>query len=154
MDSIAERIRKRLERHPQPVFKALAERLEALRQAQLAKAEDSIDFLREIFTVARDLKVAEKADDAGELELLPDPRVGALTQIFEEFRPPDAPVIIADVVHAVDRIVIEVAFDGWVRTTEGEEGRAGRTAPCLRKFSLPIKGELFDRAYEYIAENY
>jgi type I restriction enzyme, R subunit len=139
MDSIAERIRKRLEHHQQPVFKALAERLEALRQAQLAKAEDSIDFLREIFTVARDLKVAEKADDAGELELLPDPRVGALTQIFEEFRPPNTPVIVADVVHAVDRIVIEVAFDGWVRTTEGEKDVRVELRRALRKFSLPSK---------------
>ena len=154
MDSIAERIRKRLERHPQAVFKALAERLEALRQAQLAKAEDSIEFLREIFTVARDLKVAEKADDAGELELLPDPRVGALTQIFEEFRPADVPVIVDDVVYAVDWIVIRVAFDGWVRTTEGEKDVRVELRRTLRKFNLPIKGDLFDRAYEYIAENY
>ena len=154
MDSIAQRIKKRLERHEQPVFKALAGRLEALRRAQLAKAEDSIEFLREIFTVARDLKVAEKADDSGALELLPDPRVGALTQIFEEFRPVDAPVIIADVVAAVDRIVVEVAFDGWVHTTEGEKDVRVELRRVLRKFSLPIKGELFDRAYEYIAENY
>ena len=154
MDSIAERIKKRVRRHPQAVFKALAERLEALRQAQLAKAEDSIEFLREIFTVARDLKVAEKADDAGELELLPDPRVGALTQIFEEFRPMGVPIIVADVVHAVDWIVIRVAFDGWVRTTEGEKDVRVELRRTLRKYNLPIKGELFDRAYEYIAENY
>ena len=63
-------------------------------------------------------------------------------------------MIIADVVHAVDRIVIEVAFDGWVRTTEGEKDVRVELRRALRKFSLPIKGELFDRAYEYIAENY
>lgn len=154
MDTIAERIKKRLAVHAHPVYKALAERLEALRQAQLAKAEDSIEFLREIFTVARDLKIAEKADAAGELELMPDPRVGALSQIFEEFRPPNTPVIIADVVMAVDRIVVEVAFDGWVRTTEGEKDVRVELRRVLKKFSLPIKGELFDRAYEYIAQNY
>ena len=39
---------------------ALAERLAALRQAQRAKAEDSIEFLREIFTVARNLMLNER----------------------------------------------------------------------------------------------
>lgn len=105
------------------MYKALAERLEQLRQAQLAKAEDSIEFLREIFTVARDLKAAENADDSGDLALLPDPRVGALTQIFQEYKPAGASIIIADVVHAVDRIVTEVGFDGWVNTETEKDVR-------------------------------
>ncbi|MCU1585465.1 MAG: restriction enzyme type helicase subunit and related helicase [Microbacteriaceae bacterium] len=154
IDSIAGRIKNRLAKHDHPVFKALARRLEALRQAQLAKAEDSIEFLREIFTVARDLKIAEKADDSGGLDLLPDPRLGALTQIFNEFKPVGASVAVAEVVHAVDRIVGEVAFDGWVRTLEGEKDVRVELRRQLKKFNLPIKGELFDRAYEYIAQNY
>jgi type I restriction enzyme R subunit len=153
LDSIAGRIARRRDRHDHPVYKALAERLEQLRQAQLAKAEDSIEFLREIFTVARDLKAAENADDSGDLALLPDPRVGALTQIFQEYKPAGASIIIADVVHAVDRIVTEVGFDGWVNTETEKDVRLA-LRKTLKQFNLPVKGELFDRAYEYIAENY
>ncbi|MDJ0379081.1 HsdR family type I site-specific deoxyribonuclease [Cryobacterium sp. PH31-L1] len=154
MDSIAVRIAKRRAGHDHPVYKALAERLERLRLAELARSEDSLEFLREIFTVARDFKIAEKADDDGSLALLPDPRKGALTQIFEEFKPRDATVIIADVVRSVDQIVIDVGFDGWVRTLEGERDVRVELRKKLRRFKLPVKGELFDRAYEYIAENY
>jgi type I restriction enzyme R subunit len=57
-------------------------------------------------------------------------------------------------VHAVDRIVVEVAFEGWVRTLEGEKDVRVELRRQLKKFTLPIKGELFDRAYEYIAQNY
>ncbi|MFF1572501.1 type I restriction endonuclease subunit R [Leifsonia sp. NPDC058292] len=153
LDSIAGRIARRRDCHDHPVYRALAERLEQLRQTQLAKAEGSIDFLREIFTVARDLTVAEKADDAGELALLPDPRVGALTQIFEEFKPAGVSVIIADVVRSVDRIVTEVGFDGWVNTETEKDVRLA-LRKVLKQYNLPFKGELFDRAYEYIAENY
>ena len=154
MDSIAARIAKRRAGHDHPVYRDLAERLERLMKAEFTRGEDSIEFLRQIFTVARDFKIAEKADDDGSLSLLPDPRVGALSQIFDEYKPAGASVIVADVVSAVDRIVIEVAFNGWVRTLEGEKDVRVELRKTFRDFKLPIKGELFDRAYEYIAENY
>lgn len=79
--------------------------------------------------------------------------MGALSQIFKEFKPAGTSVVIADVVYAVDQIVIEVAFDGWVRTLEGEKDVRVELRKTLRTIKLPIKGELFDRAYEYIARS-
>lgn len=57
------------------------------RPGQLAKAHHSVDCLRDLLGLARDLAAAEKAEDefgtAG-LDPLLDPHVGPLKQIFEE----------------------------------------------------------------------
>lgn len=125
IDSIAARLKKRLEggHGDHPVYKSLAERLDRLRERTLAAAEQSIEWLREAFTLAKDVTVAEKAEDesgvAG-LDLLPDPIVGALTQIFREFAPDDAPAMIGRVVIEIDEIVKEVRFDGWAATQNGD----------------------------------
>jgi type I restriction enzyme, R subunit len=59
---------------------------------------------------------AENLDDesgvAG-LNLLPDPNVGALTQIFNEYAPENTPVMVGRVVMDIDAIAKEVRYDGW-----------------------------------------
>ncbi|MHC6223168.1 type I restriction endonuclease subunit R [Arthrobacter sp. MMS24-S77] len=159
VDNIASRLRKRLEGNngTHPAYKSLSERLERLRERQLAKAHDSVDFLRDLLDLARDLAAAEKAEDdngiAG-LDLLPDPNVGALTQIFEEYRPQDVPVIVGKVVADIDAIVKEVRWDGWNNTKEGDKAVRIAIRKVLVRYGLPAAGELFDRAYAYVAENY
>jgi len=110
-------------------------------------------------TVARDLKVAEKSEDEGGtagLDLLPDPRVGALTQIFREYAPVDTPESIERIVLEVDGIVREVTADnsGWAATQKGDRVVRRELRGVLRKFQLDQVDGLFDRAYEYIAEHY
>ena len=91
LDTIDVRLRRRLEssgRHP--IYIALSERLERLRRAQLDKAAASIEFLRELLELAQQVTAAERAEDEGgpgALSLLPDPNVGALTQIVREYAP-------------------------------------------------------------------
>ena len=102
----------------------MSERLERLRERQLAKAHDSVDFLRDLLDLARDLAAAEKAEDisgAVGLDLLPDPNVGALTQIFEEYKPEGVPVIVGKVVADIDAIVKEVRWDGWNNSKKGDK---------------------------------
>lgn len=159
VDNIAERLKRRMAgpNGNHAVYRSLAERLEKLRERQFAKAQESISYLQEILKLAKDVAAAEKAeDDAGPegLDLLPDPHIGALTQIFEEYKPADAPVILEKVVRDIDEIVKAVSWEGWTNTKRGD--REVRTAilKVLRHYGLPLQGELFDHAYAYVAENY
>lgn len=158
LNTIEARLRRRLERSGQhPVYVELSDRLERLRQHQLEQATASIEFLRELLELARQLTVAEKADDEGRLEelsLLPDPNLGALTQILQEYAPPDTPVIIEEVVQTIDEIVRQVRFTGWTTSQPGDRTVRRELRQVLKRFGLPTTGELFNRAYAYIRENY
>lgn len=159
IDSIAGRLKKRLEGEngDHKIYKSLAERLEKLREKTMAAAEQSIEWLREAFTLAKDVTVAEKAEDedgARGLDLLPDPHVGALTQIFQEFAPDGTPAMVERVVVEIDAIVREVSFDGWAETQKGDRVVRQAIRTTLRKGQLHTVPGLFDRAYDYISANY
>lgn len=158
IDTIDARIRRRLEssRH-HPVYIALSDRLERLRHRQLSQASASVEFLREMLELARQVTAVERADDDGDLDaiaVLPDPNVGALTQIFREYAPADVPLIVENVVNDIDTIVRQVRFTGWTQTQNGDRTVRREVRLTLKKYGLPSTGELFDRAYAYIRENY
>ncbi|MEH0110758.1 HsdR family type I site-specific deoxyribonuclease [Tersicoccus sp. MR15.9] len=159
LDSIAARLKRRLEggNGTHAVYLSLAARLEKLRDRQFARAQESISFLQEMLDVATDLTAAEKAEDgAGRdgLDLIPDPHIGALTQIFNEYKPADTPVILEKVVTDIDQIVTEVKYPGWVNTKRGDRLVRTSIMKVLGQYRLPVQGELFDHAYAYIAANY
>ena len=108
LQKLEERIQKRFgDEISEKVWRSLAERLEMLRLSRISSAEESVDFLKRLLELAKDLLEAEKADDEGrisEIKVL-DPRKGALTQIFEECRPDGTPVVIETVVEQVDSLV-------------------------------------------------
>lgn len=83
-----------------------------------------------------------------------DPRKGALTQIFEEFRPQGVPLIIETVVEKVDSLVQPVRGTGWQTSHPGDRTVRQELRLILKDSGLPPAGELFDRAYAYIRENY
>lgn len=158
LDTIEARLRHRLRSSGgHPVFVQLSERLERLRRHQLGQAQASVEFLRELLDLARRMTAAERADDQGRLDevsLLPDPNLGALTQILREYAPPDVPVIIEEVVREIDAIVKQVRFTGWTTSQPGDRAVRKELKLVLKKFRLPTTGELFNRAYAYIRENY
>lgn len=160
IDSIAERLKERQQTGRaggNPRFKSLSERLERLRQNAIAGAQQSIEWLRKAFELARDVTAAEKlADEGGDeaLALIPDPRIGALTQIFREYAPDDTPGIIERVVNDIDAIVREVRYDGWSATADGDRLVRREVRTTLRKHQMHNVDGLFDRAYAYIAEHY
>jgi len=158
LDTIEARLRRRLAASgDHPMYVQLSERLERLRLHQLDQAQASVEFLRELLDLAQRVTAAEKADDEGRLDdlsLLPDPNIGALTQILREFAPPDTPVIIEEVVREIDSIVKQVRFTGWTSSQPGDRAVRKELKLVLKKFGLPTTGELFDRAYAYIRENY
>lgn len=83
-----------------------------------------------------------------------DPDRGALTQILEEFAPPDVPVIIENVVEQIDAIVKPIRGTGWQESQPGDREVRRQLRLVLRNNGLPPQGELYDRAYAYIREHY
>lgn len=168
MDTIRKRLEARLSANPSSQrYRSLAERLEALRQTYIESAEESVEFLKKLLELAREVveadreQVAEEgaaavADGAGAeaTSLLPDQRVGALTQIFEEYRPEVTPEIVERVVHEIDAVVMGVRFSGWQTSREGDRTVKFEIRRAFKKYGLEPTGELFDRAYAYVAEHY
>jgi type I restriction enzyme R subunit len=138
------------------VWKSLAERLELLRLSRISSAAESVEFLRYLLELAKDLLEAERADDEGRINEIKviDPRKGALTQIFEEYRPEGIPVVIENVVEQVDALVQPVRGTGWQTSHPGDRMVRQELRLILKNSGLPPAGELFDRAYAYIRENY
>ena len=138
------------------VWLSLSERLELLRLSRISTAAESVEFLRHILELARDLLEAEKADDEGRISEIKvvDPRKGALTQIFEEYAPDGVPVVIENLVEQVDSLVTPVRGSGWQTSYPGDRKVRQELRLILRNSGLPPSGELFDHAYAYIRENY
>jgi type I restriction enzyme, R subunit len=168
MDSIRKRLEARLQANPSNAkYGSLAARLEALRQTYIESAEESVEFLKKLLEIAREVVQADRAQVAEEgasavadesapvdESLLPDQRVGALTQIFEEYRPEVTPEIVERVVHEIDAVVMGVRFTGWQTSREGDRTVKFEIRRAFKKFGLEPTGELFDRAYAYVAEHY
>jgi len=156
LQRLEERIQKRITGGNDKVWRSLAERLEMLRLSRISSAQESVDFLKMLLELARDLIEAEKADEEGRLDDIKviDPRKGALTQIFEEYRPEGVSVVIDNVVEQVDSLVAPVRGTGWQTSHPGDRTVRQELRLILRNNGLPVAGELFDHAYAYIRENY
>jgi type I restriction enzyme R subunit len=168
LDSIEKRLAARLSKDSaNPVYRSLAERLDALRQAKIETAEESTKWLKQLLEVARALVEADRREVAehgaaavagGEIPepelLLPDQRTGALTQLFREYRPDDPPEIIERVVNEIDAVVMSIRFSGWQTSREGDRVVKFELRKALKKFGIEPTGELFDKAYAYVAEHY
>ncbi|HVA22159.1 MAG TPA: HsdR family type I site-specific deoxyribonuclease [Candidatus Micrarchaeia archaeon] len=138
------------------VWQSISARLEALRRVTIDTATASVDFLKQLLEVARDLVAAERADEAGHLDDLRvvDPDRGALTQILEEYAPADTPVIVENVVEQIDAIVRPIRGTGWQTSHPGDREVRRQLREVLSRQQLPAQGAIFDRAYAYIREHY
>jgi type I restriction enzyme R subunit len=158
LDTLEARLRRKLAGPDvHPVWRTLADRLEALRQAKLADAAASVRFLQEILDLARAVLEAEKRDVEGtldEMRVFPDRHKGAFTQIFEEYAPDQTPEIIEHVVEQIDEIVRPVRDSGWQTSAPGDREVRRQLRLALSRNALPPTGDLYDRAYAYIRENY
>jgi type I restriction enzyme R subunit len=108
----------RLRKHMgNPRFKALSERLEALRERHAQGLLQSIEFLKELLGLAQDLVAAENDTPPEEDE---GRGKAALTELFQQVRTDSTPVIVERVVADIDEIVRLVRFPGWQQTSAGE----------------------------------
>ena len=63
-------------------------------------------------------------------------------------------VIVQDLVTEIDSIVKQVAYVGWNESVPGDKAVRKELRSTLKTFGLPPAGAVFDRAYEYVKENY
>lgn len=142
----------RLRRHgDSPKFVALSQRLENLRLKHEQGLLASLDFLKQLIDLAKDVVKAEKDEPA---EVQEDQGRAALTALFEEVRNGDTPVIVERVVADIDEIVRQVRFPGWQQTEAGEREVKKALRRSLLKYRLHTDQDLFDRAYGYIVQYY
>jgi type I restriction enzyme, R subunit len=145
---VARWLRKRMH---DPRFKALSERLEALKEKHEQGLLVSIDFLKALLELARDVVAAEQASaPIGDEEL----GKAALTELLQEVKNDKTPIMVERVVNDIDEIVRYVRFDGWQGTHAGEREVKMALRKTLFKYKLHQDQELFDRAYGYIKMYY
>ena len=146
---VAGRLRKHLH---DARFRALGERLEALRQKHEQGLLISIDFLKSLLDLARDVVEAERTTTVA---ATPEDRgKAALTELFEEARNDRTPIMVERVVNDIDEIVRHIRFAGWQSTHAGERQVKQALRKTLLKYRLHQDQELFDRAYGYIRQYY
>ncbi|MET0087128.1 MAG: type I restriction endonuclease subunit R [Sedimenticola sp.] len=142
----------RLRKHKNnPAFVALGERLEKLRDRHEQGLLHSIDFLKQLLELAREVVEAEHDVEPEDEQAKAK---AALTELFTEVKGQDTPVIVERIVTDVDEIVRMVRFPGWQNTNAGER----EVQKALRKViyvKYKIKDQdLFDKAYGYIKQYY
>jgi type I restriction enzyme R subunit len=142
----------RLRKHAgNPKFRALSERLEALKERHEAGQLHSIQFLKEMLDLAKDTVALEKETPPQEDE---DRGKAALTALFDEVKNKETPVVAERVVADVDEIVRLVRFPGWQHTSAGEREVKKALRSTLFKYKLHADAEMFEKAYGYIKQYY
>ncbi len=150
--SVEAELTKRLRRRAgDPQYKALSERLEQLRLKHEQGLLASVEFLKSLLDLGRDVVAAERSEPVTPRE---DRAKAVLTELFESVRNDETPVIVERIVTDIDQIVRVVRFDGWQRTEAGEREVKKALRSTLLKYKLHKDHDLFDRAYEYVRQYY
>lgn len=134
-----------------PKFKQLSERLDALKDRFESGQINSVEFLKQLLQIAKETLQAEKEVPPEEDE---DRGKAALTELFNEVKTTDTPVVVERVVADIDEIVLLVRFPGWQGTQAGEREVKKALRKALFKYKLHADEELFEKAYSYIRQYY
>ena len=142
----------RLRKHfGNPKFTELGERLEKIKERHEQGFLTSVEFLKEMLELARDVVEAEKQSDPVEEH---DKAKEALTELFKEAKNKNTHIIVERIVTDIDDIVKKVRFPDWQHTTQGERLVQKELRRTLLKYKLHTDQELFDKAYGYIRQYY
>ncbi len=142
----------RLRKHlGNPKYRALSERLEALKERHERGLLNSIEFLKQLLELAHDLVATEKETPPAEDE---DRGKAALTELFQQVKNDKTPVVVERIVADIDGIVRLVRFPGWQQTAAGEREVKKALRKSLLKYQLHQDTELFDKAYGYVRQYY
>ncbi|MBR0191964.1 MAG: type I restriction endonuclease subunit R, partial [Thermoguttaceae bacterium] len=152
-DAASEKKRKKLEmdlaavirkHHDDPRFIALGERMERLREEHEAGLLTSMEFLKALLALAKDVAQYEK-------ETVPEEEANkgkaALTALFQNVRNDNTPVIVERIVNDIDGIVRIVRFPGWQNTSTGRKDVSKNLRDIImRKYRIKDQ-EVFNKAY-------
>ncbi|PTQ70321.1 type I restriction endonuclease subunit R [Pseudomonas sp. GV071] len=134
-----------------PKFKKLSERLEALKDRFESGQVNSVEFLKQLLEIAKETLQAEKEMPPDEDE---DRGKAALTELFNEVKTDETPILVERVVADIDEIVRLVRFPGWQGTQSGEREVKKALRKALFKYKLHADDELFEKSYSYVRQYY
>jgi type I restriction enzyme R subunit len=142
----------RLRKHAgNPKFTALGERLERIKERHEQGFLTSLEFLKQILELAREVVETEKQTDSVEER---DRAKEALTELFNEAKGKNTHIIVERIVNDIDDIVRKVRFPDWQSTSQGERLVQKELRKTLLKYQLHRDQELFDRAFAYVRQYY
>ncbi len=142
----------RLRKHlGNPIFTELGERLERIKERHEQGIMTSLEFLKSMLEIAKEVVEAEKEVDP---ETEHDRARAALTELFQDAKNSSTHIIVDRIVNDIDEIVRKVRFPDWQRTTQGERLVQQELRRTLLKYQLHREQELFDKAYGYIQQYY
>jgi len=146
------KLKRRLRGHGgNPKFKQLSERLDALKDRFESGQINSVEFLKQLLEIAKETLQAEKETPPEEDE---DRGKAALTELFNEIKTDETPIMVERVVADIDEIVRLVRFPGWQGTQAGEREVKKALRKALFKYKLHADEDLFEKAYSYIRQYY
>jgi len=146
------KLKRRLRGHGgNPKFKKLSERLDALKDRFESGQINSVEFLKHLLEIAKETLQAEKEVPPEEDE---NRGKAALTELFNEVKTSETPIMVERVVADIDEIVRLVRFPGWQGTQAGEREVKKALRKALFKYKLHADEELFEKAYSYIRQYY
>jgi type I restriction enzyme R subunit len=145
---IIARLRKHLNN---PKFTALGERLEKVKERHEQGFLTSLEFLKAVLEIAKDVVEAEKTVTTDDER---DRAKEALTELFIAAKNGNTHIIVERIVADIDEIVKKVRFPDWQHTSQGERLVQKELRRTLLKYKLHTDQELFDKAYEYIRQYY
>jgi type I restriction enzyme, R subunit len=142
----------RLRKHfGNPKFVQLGERLEKIKERHEQGLLTSLEFLKQMLELAKEVVEAEKQTDPVEDR---DRAKEALTELFKEAKNTNTHIIVERIVADIDDIVKKVRFPDWQHTTAGERLVQKELRRTLLKYKLHTDQDLFDKAYSYIRQYY
>lgn len=149
-------LRLRLQTHSGDInYKPFVEKLEELRERMEQSLETSIDFLKQLLELAKDLLKAEKKVEDDPLDRRHQARA-ALTELFESIRTPETPIIVENVVNDIDKEIVAIVrkfSDAFKSVTAQREIKQKLRTILWIKYGLKDQ-EVFDKAYSYIEQYY
>lgn len=152
---IEKMLRLRLGEHKgDPNFKKFAEKLDELRERMAQNLISSIDFLKQLLVLAKDLLEEEKKKDEPQ-----DKRTkarAALTDLFQSIKTEETPIIVEQVVNDIDNEVVNIVRqfnDAFQSVTARREIKKKLRSILWVKYQIK-DNDVFERAYQYIEMYY
>lgn len=151
-------LRLRLQNHIGDInYQPFVEKLEKLRERMEQSLETSIDFLKQLLELAKELLKAEKKAtiDDDPIDRRHQARA-ALTELFESIKTPETPIIVENIVNDIDKEIVAIVrkfSDAFKSVTAQREIKQKLRTILWIKYGLKDQ-EVFDKAYSYIEMYY
>lgn len=152
---IEKMLRLRLGTHDgDPRYKQFVEKLDELRQKMEQSLITSIEYLRELLALAKD--VLEKEKEVEHPETNRDRAKAALTELFESIKTDKTPEFVENVVNDIDNNVVDIVRkfkDAFKSVTAQREIKRKLRSILWVKYQIKDE-DIFNKAYSYIEMYY